>query len=64
MAAALEKYYGAPVPPELIETKQFFSAVYLAILGQPSGPKAGWFLTSFDSAFLAQRFREAAEYRP
>jgi len=33
-------------------------------LGQTSGPKAGWFLTSFDNAFLIKRFREAADYQP
>lgn len=64
MSVLMETYMGAPVPAELIEPKQFFSAIYISLLGQPSGPKAGWFLTSFDGSFLSDRFRKAAAYRP
>lgn len=60
IAAALE------VAPESLEVnpKELFKAVYVSVLGQPSGPKAGWFLSSLEKDFLAQRFKEAAEYRP
>ena len=40
--------------------KQIFQAIYLAILGQPSGPRAGWFLAFLEIAFVKKRFLEAA----
>ncbi|WNY27453.1 lysine--tRNA ligase [Methanolapillus ohkumae] len=57
-------YAGGALPADEMDPKNFFAAIYLALLGQSSGPKAGWFLTSFDNAFLVQRFKEAAAYRP
>lgn len=39
--------------------KDAFGAIYLAFLGKPSGPQAGWFLASLDRAFVFQRLREA-----
>ncbi|MCL2549431.1 MAG: lysine--tRNA ligase [Methanimicrococcus sp.] len=64
IAGKMVQYAGGALPPEEIDTKNFFIAIYTALLGQPSGPKAGWFLTSFDIDFLVLRFREAAAYRP
>lgn len=40
--------------------KQIFQAIYLAILGQPSGPRAGWFLAFLEIAFVKKRFLKAA----
>jgi lysyl-tRNA synthetase class 1 len=37
-----------------------FRAIYLAFLGRPSGPRAGWLLASLDRAFVTQRLRDAA----
>lgn len=37
-----------------------FESVYLALLGKPKGPRAGWFVTVVGAAFCAARFREAA----
>lgn len=37
-----------------------FSAVYVAFLGKESGPKAGWFLSVLDRAFVIKRLKEAA----
>ncbi|HET7685757.1 MAG TPA: lysine--tRNA ligase [Candidatus Limnocylindria bacterium] len=37
-----------------------FAALYLAFLGQPSGPRAGWLLASLDPAFVGERLRAAA----
>ncbi|MHC1579458.1 MAG: lysine--tRNA ligase [Candidatus Alkanophagales archaeon] len=37
-----------------------FKAVYIALLGKPSGPRAGWFLASLDKEFVRRRFLEAA----
>jgi lysyl-tRNA synthetase class 1 len=37
-----------------------FRAIYLAVLGRPNGPRAGWLLASLDSAFVVGRLREAA----
>jgi len=41
-----------------IEPKDFFSAVYLSILGKESGPKAGWFLSVLDKKFIENRFKD------
>jgi lysyl-tRNA synthetase, class I len=37
-----------------------FRALYLAFLGRPNGPRAGWLLAKLDSEFVIQRLREAA----
>jgi lysyl-tRNA synthetase class 1 len=37
-----------------------FAALYLAFLGRPNGPRAGWLLAGLDRAFVAGRLREAA----
>jgi lysyl-tRNA synthetase class 1 len=47
-----------------VNPKELFKAIYVSVLGQPSGPKAGWFLSSLEKDFLAMRFKEAAEYKP
>ncbi len=36
-----------------------FSALYLAFLGRPSGPRAGWLLAALDRGFVLERLREA-----
>ncbi|HEY0220708.1 MAG TPA: hypothetical protein VGC58_00615, partial [Candidatus Paceibacterota bacterium] len=43
-----------------IEPKDFFSAIYLSILGKDSGPKAGWFLSVLPRDFLMGRLKEVA----
>jgi lysyl-tRNA synthetase, class I len=37
-----------------------FKAVYLAFLGRPNGPRAGWLVASLDRSFVLSRLREAA----
>jgi len=37
-----------------------FAAIYLAFLGRPNGPRAGWLLAGLDAAFVARRLHEAA----
>jgi lysyl-tRNA synthetase class 1 len=37
-----------------------FRAVYLAFLGRPNGPRAGWLLAKLEPAFVVERLREAA----
>ncbi|HYN48231.1 MAG TPA: lysine--tRNA ligase, partial [Candidatus Nanopelagicales bacterium] len=37
-----------------------FGAVYLAFLGRPNGPRAGWLLASLESPFVIARLRAAA----
>ncbi|MGZ6272651.1 MAG: lysine--tRNA ligase [Candidatus Limnocylindrales bacterium] len=37
-----------------------FGALYVAFLGRPNGPRAGWLLASLDVAFVLARLREAA----
>jgi len=43
------------IPPQ-----RAFAAVYLAFLGKPSGPQAGWFLAALDREFVLSRLEEAA----
>jgi len=43
-----------------LEPKHIFEAVYTALLGKPTGPRAGWFLSALEPDFLRKRFREAA----
>lgn len=43
-----------------IDAKDFFSAIYISILGKESGPKAGWFLSVLDKTFLEERFKEVS----
>lgn len=52
--------------PESLEVnpKELFKAIYISVLDQASGPKAGWFLSSLEKDFLIKRFRDAAAYRP
>lgn len=40
-----------------LQPKDVFQAIYLALLGQTSGPKAGWFLTTFETDWLVKRLR-------
>jgi lysyl-tRNA synthetase, class I len=37
-----------------------FRAIYVAVLGRPNGPRAGWLLASLDAGFVVGRLREAA----
>lgn len=43
-----------------IAPAELFSALYLAFLGKPYGPKAGWFLSVLDRNFVLRRLEEAA----
>jgi lysyl-tRNA synthetase class 1 len=43
------------ISPDLL-----FKAIYAALLGKTQGPRAGWFLSTLDPAFVKQRFAEAA----
>ena len=37
-----------------------FRALYLAFLGRPNGPRAGWLLAKLEPKFVVERLREAA----
>ena len=43
-----------------VEAKAAFAALYLAFLGRPNGPRAGWLLASLEPDFVISRRREAA----
>jgi lysyl-tRNA synthetase, class I len=43
---------------------QAFVAIYRVLLGQDSGPKAGWFLAELDHGWLVGRLREAGNVIP
>jgi lysyl-tRNA synthetase class 1 len=53
--AIFETAAGLGLPPG-----RAFAALYLAFLGRPNGPRAGWLLAGLDQAFVASRLREAA----
>jgi lysyl-tRNA synthetase class 1 len=38
-----------------------FEAIYLAFLGRPKGPRAGWFLAFLETDFVVSRLKAAAE---
>lgn len=40
-----------------LSASQAFQAIYIALLGKPSGPQAGWFLEALPKDFVIQRFR-------
>jgi lysyl-tRNA synthetase class 1 len=44
---------------QAVDQKAAFAAIYLAFLGRPNGPRAGWLLASLDPAFVVGRLREA-----
>ncbi len=43
-----------------LEPAPAFAAIYRVLLGKDHGPKAGWFLSILDKAWLAKRFRQAS----
>jgi lysyl-tRNA synthetase, class I len=47
-----------------IDPGYLFKAIYISLLGQSSGPRAGWFISSLDKEFLIKRFEEASTYSP
>ena len=55
-----DKIYEVAAATET-EAKEIFKAVYLALLGKPSGPRAGWLLASLDAEFLRGRFEAVRE---
>jgi lysyl-tRNA synthetase class 1 len=54
-AAIFEAARSAGIP-----AGRMFAALYLAFLGQPSGPRAGWLLASLPADFVVERLRAAA----
>ncbi len=42
-----------------LDAKAAFNALYLAFLGRPNGPRAGWLLASLDREFVVSRLRAA-----
>ena len=46
-----------------LDAKAAFNALYLAFLGRPNGPRAGWLLASLEHDFVIGRLREAGAAR-
>ena len=44
--------------------RRAFAAIYLAFLGRPNGPRAGWLLASLDPAFVIERAARPRPRRP
>ncbi|MEA1984851.1 MAG: lysine--tRNA ligase [Euryarchaeota archaeon] len=61
---AMARILGVDEEEVQVNPKKMFGAIYTALLGQTSGPKAGWFLSSLEKNLLVRRFREASTYRP
>ena len=47
---------------DALPSRRAFEAIYLAFLGRPNGPRAGWLLASLDPAFVSERAREASAW--
>jgi len=45
---------------EGVRPGHLFQAIYLALLGKPRGPRAGWFIAVLGPEFCARRFSEAS----
>ena len=45
---------------EMRTNRRSFAAIYVALLGRESGPRAGWLLASLDRAFVVKRLTDAA----
>lgn len=43
-----------------VAPRRAFEAIYLAFLGRPNGPRAGWLLASLDPAFVVERAWQAS----
>ncbi len=54
--------YGASEAAGISGSKMF-QAIYIAILGKKSGPRAGYFMASLDRTFLLKRLTEAGRAR-
>lgn len=44
-----------------LSPSQSFQAIYVALLGKTSGPRAGWFISSLDKDFVINRLLEASQ---
>lgn len=44
-----------------VDAKEAFKAIYIALLGTSSGPRAGWFLISLDPTFVKERFEQVSQ---
>jgi len=42
-------------------SRDAFAAIYLAFLGKPNGPKAGWLIATLDPEFVRRRLDEASK---
>jgi lysyl-tRNA synthetase class I len=42
-------------------SRDAFASIYLAFLGKPNGPKAGWLIATLDEAFVRRRLDEASD---
>ena len=45
-----------------LDAKAAFNALYLAFLGRPNGPRAGWLLASLERDFVIGRLKAAGEH--
>jgi lysyl-tRNA synthetase class 1 len=59
LPAEASAIFAAAVATELPPARAF-AALYLAFLGRPNGPRAGWLLASLEPGFVLGRLRDAA----
>ena len=59
-----DRLYAAAREAGLVDgervSKDAFASIYVAFLGRPTGPKAGWLLVTLEPEFVRARLREAA----
>lgn len=62
--ALQQELYAAAREVGLVEadkvSRDAFAAIYLALLGRPTGPKAAWLVATLPADFVRQRFRDAS----
>jgi lysyl-tRNA synthetase class 1 len=44
-----------------LKPRESFEPIYLSLIGQSSGPKAGWFIAMLGKDFVIERFKQIGE---
>jgi lysyl-tRNA synthetase class 1 len=58
--AVQEQIFAVASEFEGVGSGPLFQAIYIALLGKPRGPRAGWFIAVVGPRFSSERFAQAA----